>query len=820
MLNDNEKDLIINILKNDNPYLYLGAGFSYGAKNKDDVKIPDGQKMKEIVLQAIRSKDEDIFEEEKSHDLPTVCQALKDLDVDFYLTTIIESLTGFFPLEYHAYITDYKWNSIFTVNIDDIVEQVYKENSLQVFVKKANKDNVVEKKQKLFKLHGCVRHREDGIVFSRKEYIDAMTSSSDFRLLKLVTALSSNSFFVVGTEMKEDELEYFKSIYEKSGDELMGHKVVFINPSPAKTFRNFIRKHDNFSLIECTAEEFLSFVHGNISDLRKGYYSFKNIQKRYGLCSLAVIREKTSQKNETSSYKTKLYFGEAPVWNDLFYDFIIGYSQIFETEQNLITNDKKRIFVIHGALYSGKTSFLMKLFFDISAAKNTLCLYNTGAEFSVSYIKGLLQSVTDNDIEKIYLFCDDAGENYTEFKKALDLDPRIIIVATSYELIHQRKRYALDNDLTTFIPLNNHLTEQDILVIKEKLSEKGLEGELIGKDVFEWKKRISLNENIVSALYNVTHGLDFQRRFSQIIGSDEKILHETNYKLIVIAAMCYKLGIPHIRPEMLIEEHITVTRQLTDEYCDYLTTTESGAIKIKSLFIADAILANNKDKDNLKSFIVNICISIASNVQEHGMNYHKKVYEYLTKYKYLKILQLSNNDINSIYDQLQKFYADKSYYWLQVGLVEQDEQEFDYALMHFKSARTINPHSYGIIHAIARNYCKQAQNLSNKVQSKEYFAQGEQMFLELIENKDYASSKSYAIHSLICETIHYYQMYNMQFPKEKISLYKKLLSEAMKKDGLDEIMISLNEKFSKFLNSSLQKDRDVFYNEYENNLDY
>lgn len=819
MIHDFEKEIILNLLKNDNPYLYLGAGFSYGSKNSAGNIIPDGKKLKEIILETIKNKDIEIYEEERNNELSTVCQALKDLDEDLYLNTIIESLSNYSPLEYHHFLNDYRWNSIFSVNIDDIVEKVYERDRLQIFVTKSNKENVIEKKQKLFKLHGCVNHPEEGIVFSRKEYLYSMTNSNDFRLLKLITALNSNGFFVIGTEMKEDDLDYFKTIYEKSGDDLMGHKIVFINPYPTKGFKKFIEKHNNFVLINCDTKEFLTFVHNNTAVLQKEYYTFKSIQKRYELYTLELLKEKFGVL-EVSPYKTKLYFGNSPTWQDLFNAFIIRHNHIAEIEKNLINNEGKRIFVIYGALYSGKTSFLMRLFFDISSLHNALCLYNISDDFSVSSIKNVIKSIPESsDIKKIYLFYDDFGENYTEFQKALDIDHRVILVVTSYELIHKRKKYALDNELTLSIPLRNYLHEQDIITIKEKFAEKGLEGDLLGKGIQEWKKRISLNENIVSALYNLTQGVNFQKRFIEIIKNDEKFQIEDNYKLIVIAALCYKLGIPHIRPEMLSEEGLILTRKMLNECCDYLTTTTTGAIKIKSLFIADAILSNKTIKKDLLHYIVNICISIAENIQERGMNYHKKVYEYLTKYKYLKFLNFTDSDISSLYEKLQIYYKDKSYYWLQVGLVEQAEYEFEYALTHFKSAAVINPNSYGIIHATARNYCKQAQYISNKTQANEYFLQGEKLFLELIQNKDYESSKSYAIHSLICETIHYYKMNNIKFPKEKILLYKKLLYGAMKKDGQDEIMITLNDKFSKFLNSTLENDFEL-YQSYENNLDY
>lgn len=819
MLKIDDKEYVKHILANDDPFLYLGAGFSCGAKNKEGKTIPCADELKTIVLAEINQRDKELHKEVERKSLPDVCQVLKELDEKEYVEIISNSFKGFKPLEFHHYITDYKWQNIFTVNIDDLVEKIFEKQgkNIQILYKSDNDNKLNLRKQCLFKLHGCADHPKDGIVFARSEYLEAMANVTDLRLLQLKCAFNSNCFFVIGTEMREADIDFFKEVYKKSGSSLVKFPIVFVNPKPSRSFERMVENDERFKLLRCTTEDFLVFLHEEHNTLDRFYYTFKNLQKRNKLLTIEILKNEFEEKN---TYMSKLYFGNAPVWNDLFFDFIIEYSGILKAK-NIIHSSKKRVVIFYGSLYSGKTSLLMKLYSELSMNRDFLCLYNTADDLSLDRIKYLMQKIPDNiNIKKIYLFYDDVGEDYSEFEKVLQLDSRIILVGTAYELIHRRKKYALDSIDSELIPIKNNLEGDDIGLIKGKLDEKGLSGDLIQKDVPEWEKIINKTENIVSALYKITRGLAFTKRFEEIITSSGSFKENKYYKILLIAAMCYKVGIPYIRSEMLAAENLYITKKLVEDCCDFLTITDSNAIKIKSSFIADAILKIPDLHSDMKNFVINICISISSDVKERGMSYHKKVYEYLTKFRYLKtILCFSNKDIIEIYNELKNYYSEVSYYWLQLGLVEQNENEFEYALQHFKSANKINPMSYGILHALARNYCKEALYIESKVQSQYYFEEGTRKLLDLIENNSYLSSKSYAVHSLIYETIHYYTESHLQFPNDKILFYKELLKGAMEKDNYDDMMVRLDRKFADFCNRSL-KGTDINYIEYENNLDY
>ena len=199
--------------------------------------------------------------------------------------------------------------------------------------------------------------------------------------------------------------------------------------------------------------------------------------------------------------------------------------------------------------------------------------------------------------------------------------------------------------------------------------------------------------------------------------------------------------------------------------------------------------------------------------------YYKNVYEYLTKYKYLvKELGFSNRQIERIYSELYQDYRNFSYYWLQTGLLEQASKQYDYAMQHFHSAERINPKSYAIKHAIARNYCKYALFLNSKVQSDEMFAEGKRKFLELIYQNEHLVSKPYSIHSLIFEAMNYYNQFNLHIPEEEDKLFMRLLNDAAKINHNDGVITNLQRQYLSFKYKQMNHFDNAYY-EYEGAID-
>lgn len=126
-MEDNIKKLQ-KILINESPILFLGAGFSLGAKTKNGKNMPDGNTLKTILIkELLKVKETDNeFLELNSYSLTKVCQYYKESYASQGLSDFLaDYFSDIKPADFHNLLTNYYWKKIYSTNIDDIIEQVY-----------------------------------------------------------------------------------------------------------------------------------------------------------------------------------------------------------------------------------------------------------------------------------------------------------------------------------------------------------------------------------------------------------------------------------------------------------------------------------------------------------------------------------------------------------------------------------------------------------------------------------------------------------------------------------------------------------------------
>jgi len=156
-------------MENNMPVLFLGAGFSREALCKKG-KLPTGSELAdELRLEFVKDKiSEADYKDVEKYNLRELCSCIDALDKDNktkreeYLT---RRLKGALPNEtgFHNLLVDYPWRRIYTVNIDDLVENIYEENDKEYSCISSSKD-IPRKSEnmELIKLHGSVRKPGDG----------------------------------------------------------------------------------------------------------------------------------------------------------------------------------------------------------------------------------------------------------------------------------------------------------------------------------------------------------------------------------------------------------------------------------------------------------------------------------------------------------------------------------------------------------------------------------------------------------------------------------------------------------------------------------
>ena len=172
-------------LEEKTPALLLGAGFSFGGVNVNGKKLPLGKELVEFLYRKMfveNPPSQDIMDEDgegakkykENNDLKGLCGLLRDEnrveERNEYLTQIFTGAS----IKKDFNITNYKWNKIFTLNIDCLLEYIYQERSIPYKV--WNQDNDDRRNNNsdtlIIKLHGCVNNKDNGYIFDEQEYID------------------------------------------------------------------------------------------------------------------------------------------------------------------------------------------------------------------------------------------------------------------------------------------------------------------------------------------------------------------------------------------------------------------------------------------------------------------------------------------------------------------------------------------------------------------------------------------------------------------------------------------------------------------------
>lgn len=239
------------IIGRKNPTLLLGAGFSYGAINEDGDALPLGGKLVEKLYQhmfvdnppckTIMDEDGDGALQYKSNgDLKGLCSLLREEgradDRDAYLTTMftgasIDEKSKVFN------IVNYRWNKIFTLNIDCLLEYIFEKKGIPYKV--WNRDN-----------DDCFA-RDFGDSYSKGDVI------------------------FIGTEFQEDDLKTIINKYSSKGYDLSGNNYFFISPKINNILlKRQISSADNYYWIPWTTEKFFEFLYKDViseKDVKKSY---------------------------------------------------------------------------------------------------------------------------------------------------------------------------------------------------------------------------------------------------------------------------------------------------------------------------------------------------------------------------------------------------------------------------------------------------------------------------------------------------------------------------------------------------------------------
>lgn len=802
-MNQERIDKLKNTLLHDSPILFLGAGFSLGGKTKTGRDIPKANDFKEIILVEFLklSKVSAEYKELSNYSLSQVCQYCSNKKSPHYL---IDFLTDFFsnskPASYHFKLTNYFWKKIYTTNIDDLVEKTFEHNGKDIVVQQYarkythKKDSATE----YYKLHGSVNNPSEGYVFSTDEYVDSMIHSKDFRFSSLSSDMHSESFIFLGSNFDEINLDYYLRLYENTGYASTRGNLYFINPFPSILLKSKIERVQGV-LIEWSTEQFLDFLESFTTTKQSiSRYDLEKDITKLGYININSIK---SSFIDTKNYDSQLYLGYEPCWEDIFAEWDFMDSRILTQFSKFVissANQKAAVFSIYGKPYIGKSVFLRRIGNELRK-EGYDTFYFEGRNFNyfpfLQFIKASSNSI-------FALIMDNASYYYGSLNQLMRLIPigkRIIIVTSSRPFFHFKWRYNFIGDFFYEHLIDASITREYAKDIALKLEEKGYLGELKTlKTLEERTTKIASNNDLMSLLFSITFGKGFIQRLNRDLQPHlEK--DDSTRDLLIALAIFNKIELPHFPIELI--SHLTngKAKEYMKKVDAFTKTTLQNSLQLRSGFFTMNIY-RSVSIEKIISLVEDMLIVIASQVDDKNHTYWNEIHALLSKEKTLrKVLGLNSHDIKQLLYRIRDYYSDNFNFWIQLGIAEQREKQFEKALNHFKQAEALRPTSYMVANAIGRNFLKQANALENVVIAKKYFQEGEKILIDLIENREEYQARAFSTHCYLYEKIVYVQKYHLKLTNDEIVKMGEYLKRVTDKDENDIMAKHINNVFIRFL---------------------
>lgn len=787
-MNEIEIEKLTNVLVNSNAMLFLGAGFSLGATcNEEDVNGTEELKS-HILNDLLKSKiTAEELDEVRNYTLEEVCQQVYSVyrsktELEQYL---VKKFKGTYPKEngIHNKLISYDWKRIYTINIDDLVENIYNKSGKRIVVQNSNKKLYdVEDETELIKLHGCVNNPRDGFIFSREDYDNLISEKLDLKMNMLTNDIQKENFIFIGTSFDERDVDYYLNVYKNAGYALKKGKLIFINPKPNFKLRNKIKDLGGI-LIESTASEFLEFLEKLHFDPNEQQKS-----KRYlEYSGIYCIEDNRKVLDSSDVYESRLYEGYSCDWRDIFYqwDFISPYTNmaIKELDDMLKSNINIKCFSIYGDAFGGKSCIIKQLGAYLYSKSYDLLEYR-GRYLSKD---ALYKYIITSPKKKFVLLIDNASYYYRIIEELFNMniqDKELVIITTSRPYYHIKKKYYLDGNYYKEFELKTKIDYNYAETIIKKLSEKGYLGYLSSLSSKKRIEEIVNNKELINLLTDLTLGQGFKQKLKREVNKISKMDY-WEYKFLLELVIFDKADISYYPSEMFTVKYGLEYKNIKDnketfKVFDYLKLNNLG-ISLRNSLLIDSLLKNIQS-DEIVNRIKEILIYISSFVSEKKNDNWRIIFESLTKeYVLVNIFKIDIKKVKNLFYSIRKYYNEISYYWLQLGLLEQRDKDYTKALSHLQMAKSIRPGAYQIQHAIARNYLRHANLEKNMIQSEELFLEGERLMLSLINSKEYykQKAKAFSIHCYINEKIRYINKFNINVGNKDLLKMKNYIDQIM-----------------------------------------
>lgn len=441
---DGKEDLLKYAARGD-IVLFLGAGVNVGCKfTAEQLDAPLGNGLAEEI-------NRHFFPNEKN-----TARSLRAISTKLYGLNKKEALVDW--LKYRLGVPSLskavrnvpliRWASIYTVNIDFVLETAYRSTPerVQVLCPVVTPSDIAERRNGeavgYYKLHGCVNVPDSDLIFDHRDYSEARE-----RKLRLFNSLSvdlcEKPFLFVGFSMEDSDFQdVWASVlkYTNSSSRLHPTYVVVHEPSDSD-IESMSRM--GFTVISSSSSEIFPWLRANLPAVPPSVLQVEEnnarpvrmwSEKRFGLdvptdvaCGieknfLTVEKVVASLGGGVSRYLS----GASPKWEDIVAGRAVS-RDLFEDIKARITSwmadPGAQTLMVLGAAGYGKSTFLMQIAYDLVVPNADFPVFwaRTSADFDAMVIAQF-----SNACERmpVVVFIDDAVNFFYEIRSLYSASKR------------------------------------------------------------------------------------------------------------------------------------------------------------------------------------------------------------------------------------------------------------------------------------------------------------------------------------------------------------------------------------------------------------
>lgn len=649
--------------------LFVGAGFSTLAKDKEGKNLPIGAKLgKELANH---------FGKNPNYSLPQICTILESSSQKEYHDYLVSRFTVNYvdPLYYN--ITKLNVKSIYTTNIDDLIIKIYKNQNNRFLNSQYEEGPSTDSRAiNYLALHGSV------VSYPHRFVFDINTLATIYNDVPRIWNCLAR------------EIEMRPTVFVGYG---FGDSSVIQAITSQQRFQNLrkeiwvvLRKEDQqyadlyqsmgFKIIKADLVDFLTYL----GDLDGQVLGTEIEDERTKLLKEYMIPH-TIQELSSQRSISEFYGGSAPRWSDILSNLLYK-THYYSVILNNIYDKKKKNVVIIGAPVTGKTTLMMQAAKDVHDIG--LKMYFTSiSEQRAEYIAKLI------DKDRAVLFIDNL---YDSIDAISILDkPNIKLVCTERSHNYNIISHLIDEDTFNIVNVTS-LNDMDLQGIYNNLPDSIRSAYLKKENELSLYGRDSIFEFVIRNV-NIQNIRDRYKEALKKLEADDRDLAE----FLALCAYTHSCHIP-LSFEMAYDyfdgfdynDVFSLKEDADGIIKDYIPNDELDYENMdyyypRSLYIAEVILdacSSSLLKDVLNTFITNIPSIRVCN------------YKVFRKYAFdkVKALRAFENwkDGKDFYEKAFLYDRNNPYVLQQGALYLAQKKQFEEAFVWIERARNMTDDKY------------------------------------------------------------------------------------------------------------------------------